>query len=50
MITNIINNYSDIDECYYPPCRNGGTCVNTDGSYECFCPPGWMGKDCSIGN
>ena len=41
---------SDIDECILiDPCRNGATCVNTDGSYTCFCEPGWQGKNCTIG-
>ena len=28
-------------------CRNGGTCVNTDGSYYCVCALGWSGHDCT---
>ncbi|XP_043673250.1 fibrillin-2-like isoform X2 [Vespula pensylvanica] len=32
----------DVNECELNAgiCRGGGTCVNTDGSYRCECPPG----------
>lgn len=33
---------ADINECELNTgiCKGGGTCVNTDGSYRCECPPG----------
>ena len=42
---------SDINECesLVNPCKNGGTCQNTYGSYICICPPEWTGKDCGAG-
>ena len=27
----------EIDECLSSPCRNGATCVNNVGGYECMC-------------
>ncbi|XP_059496899.1 latent-transforming growth factor beta-binding protein 1-like isoform X2 [Stegostoma tigrinum] len=33
---------SDIDECVNAaPCGNSGRCVNTEGSYQCDCNPGY---------
>ena len=31
------------------PCRNGATCVNKNGGYDCLCVPGFKGKNCEIG-
>ncbi|XP_046415905.1 fibrillin-2-like isoform X1 [Neodiprion fabricii] len=33
---------TDVNECELNAgiCKGGGTCVNTDGSYRCECPPG----------
>ena len=40
----------DIDECsMMNTCANGGTCTNTQGSYNCACDSGWEGQDCSTG-
>jgi hypothetical protein len=40
--------YSGIDPCANQPCRNGGTCqpLNSN-SYQCICPSGYSGFDCS---
>ena len=39
----------DVDECAYgKSCANGGTCVNTFGSYRCQCVPGFTGIDCDV--
>lgn len=41
---------SDVNECVqFAPCKNGATCMNTQGSYACQCMPGWTGTNCDIG-
>ncbi|UYV71292.1 N [Cordylochernes scorpioides] len=39
----------DIDECAISsPCRNGATCLNTNGSYICQCAKGYEGRECLL--
>lgn len=40
----------DINECLLEiePCKNGGLCINTIGSYYCQCNEYYQGTDCSI--
>lgn len=39
----------DVDECKNNPCKNGGTCTNSKGSYKCNCVQGFTGKHCNQG-
>ena len=39
-----------MDECASSPCQNGGTCVNSFGSYSCNCDAGDTGDNCETGN
>ena len=39
----------EIDYCSENPCENGGTCVNTTGTYHCDCSKNWMGQNCTEG-
>merc|ERR1712212_379682 len=36
-----------INECKSSPCKNGGTCTTSDGSYLCSCQDGWIGNNCN---
>ena len=43
----LIASYSDINECLEPTtCKNGATCQDLDGDFNCICTPGYEGKDC----
>ena len=37
---------ADVDECTLVRCQNHGTCVNTVGSFNCQCKPGFTGPLC----
>lgn len=42
--------FSDANECeLIGVCENGGSCVNTNGSYACRCVEGWEGPHCENG-
>ena len=43
-VTTFVN---EKDECKIPDlCKNGGTCLNSLGSYSCVCADGYEGKHC----
>ena len=50
---NAQNCFPDINECTVNanvnPCKNNGSCFNSDGSFECQCMPGFTGKTCDSG-
>lgn len=39
---NFGNNSQDINECLSSPCQNGGTCIDLENSYACYCPDGYF--------
>ena len=45
----MISHLLDVDECLTSPCKNGATCVNNDGGYQCQCGAGWTGDQCEKG-
>ena len=40
---------SDANECATKPCKQGATCMNSIGGYNCICPKGFQGKVCEKG-
>jgi len=43
----IASPFKDLNKCDSGPCKNGGTCTNSDGSYSCKCQNGWTGINCN---
>ena len=37
---------TDIDDCFFSPCQNGGTCMDDLQGYTCICPLGASGTNC----
>lgn len=37
-----------VDSCESNPCKHGGTCIDTQGSFFCSCRPGFKGQNCEI--
>ena len=37
---------SDINDCQFNPCMNGGTCIDGVNLFTCTCAPGYNGDTC----
>ena len=37
---------SGIDHCYDEPCKNNGSCVNSEDGYQCICSEKFTGARC----
>ena len=35
--------YEDVNECLGSPCHVNATCENRDGTFRCYCKPGFTG-------
>lgn len=40
--------FQNLKECSSGPCRNGGVCKDSVGSYECLCATGFTGVNCEV--
>lgn len=38
----------DVNECEREECENGGTCINTFGTFYCNCTAGFAGQSCGL--
>lgn len=43
-----VNCESDINECDDPKLCNDGICVNKNGTFQCYCMPGYTGEFCNL--
>lgn len=41
---------SEIDQCTSTPCLNNGTCSSRNGTFDCTCSKGWIGRMCEQGS
>lgn len=37
------------DPCRTNPCVHGGSCLQEGDGYSCYCPQGFTGESCEIG-
>ncbi|KAK2151726.1 hypothetical protein LSH36_353g04002 [Paralvinella palmiformis] len=42
-------NVTAVDRCTPNPCQNNANCTNIPGDFNCSCPSGYGGKNCSLG-
>ena len=43
----VIIKFIEYNECWNFPCKNGATCTDDHKYYNCFCAPGYSGKNCT---
>ncbi|XP_032882482.1 delta-like protein 4 [Amblyraja radiata] len=41
-----VNCQTPVSKCHSSPCRNGGTCTESEEGYRCSCGPAFNGKHC----